>query len=123
MNCHQTKLAKSLIPGQSLCRVARSGAEDIQHDEISETELFEPITCLYRVRDYPKALRLANDSPYGLTACIHTGSIHRATEFTQKVQAGVAVVNAGTYSHQHRSQHRLNSVPAAQISALFHWLI
>ncbi|MEE8343641.1 MAG: aldehyde dehydrogenase family protein [Gammaproteobacteria bacterium] len=69
-------------------------------DEISVTELFGPIACLYRVRDFREALQLANDSPYGLTACIHTRSIHRATEFTHKIQAGVAVVNAGTYGSE-----------------------
>lgn len=68
--------------------------------DISTKELFGPITCLYRVQDFQEALRLANDSPYGLTACIHTRSIHRATEFTQKIQAGVAVVNAGTYGSE-----------------------
>jgi len=70
------------------------------HDDISTQELFGPITCLYRVENFQEALRLANDSPYGLTACIHTRSIHRATEFTQKVKAGVAVVNAGTYGSE-----------------------
>jgi acyl-CoA reductase-like NAD-dependent aldehyde dehydrogenase len=69
-------------------------------DEISTSELFGPVTCLYRVKDFPAALSLANDSPYGLTACIHTRSIHRAMAFTQKVQAGVAVVNAGTYGSE-----------------------
>jgi len=69
-------------------------------DEISTSELFGPITCLYRVKDFVDALHLANDSPYGLTACIHTRSIHRAVEFTQKVQVGVAVVNAGTYGSE-----------------------
>ena len=43
---------------------------------------------------------MANDSPYGLTACIHTRSIHRATVFSQKIQAGVTVVNAGTYGSE-----------------------
>ena len=71
-----------------------------QHDEISTTELFGPITCLYRVKDFKEALSMANDSPYGLTACIHTRSIHRSIEFAQKVQAGVAVVNAGTYGSE-----------------------
>jgi acyl-CoA reductase-like NAD-dependent aldehyde dehydrogenase len=69
-------------------------------DEISTTELFGPIACLYRVKGFQDGLAMANQSPYGLTACIHTRSIHRATEFVQKVQAGVAVVNAGTYGSE-----------------------
>ena len=48
-------------------------------DEISECELFGPITCLYRVENYEEALSLANDSPYGLTACIHTVSYTHLT--------------------------------------------
>ena len=75
--------------------------EDVKSDdEISKTELFGPIACLYRVKDFGEALALANDSPYGLTACIHTRSLDRAMEFTRKVQAGVAVVNAGTYGSE-----------------------
>ena len=68
--------------------------------EISVSELFGPVTCLYRVPDFAEALRRANQSPYGLTACIHTRSLHRALEFTRRVQAGVAVVNAGTYGSE-----------------------
>ncbi|MBI5526038.1 MAG: aldehyde dehydrogenase [Deltaproteobacteria bacterium] len=68
--------------------------------EISITELFGPIACLYRVKDFGEALALANDSPYGLTACIHTKSFDRAIEFAQRVRAGVAVVNAGTYGSE-----------------------
>ncbi len=70
------------------------------HDEISTAELFGPVACLYRVKDFAEALSMANDSPYGLTACIHTRSLDRALEFTQKVHAGVAVVNAGTYGSE-----------------------
>jgi aldehyde dehydrogenase (NAD+) len=68
--------------------------------DISVKELFGPITCLYRASSFANALELANDSPYGLTACIHSSSIHRTTEFCQKIQAGVAVVNAGTYGSE-----------------------
>ena len=57
-------------------------------DEISQTELFGPVACLYRVKDFQAALEMANHSAYGLTASIHTRNIHRATVFTQKVQAG-----------------------------------
>jgi aldehyde dehydrogenase (NAD+) len=68
--------------------------------EISVKELFGPIAVLYRVKDFAEALALANDSSYGLTACIHTRNVHRAIEFTQKVQSGVAVVNAGTFGSE-----------------------
>ena len=67
---------------------------------ISSTELFGPVATLYRVPDFEAALALANRSPYGLTACIHTASVHRATEFAQRVQAGVAVVNGGTFGSE-----------------------
>lgn len=67
---------------------------------ISGTELFGPVAALYRVQNFEAALALANRSDYGLTACIHTASVHRAFEFTQRVAAGVAVVNAGTYGSE-----------------------
>jgi alpha-ketoglutaric semialdehyde dehydrogenase len=75
--------------------------ENVDPDHpVSTSELFGPIALLFRVKDFGDALALADRSPYGLTACIHTRSIHRAIEFTQKVQAGVAVVNAGTYGSE-----------------------
>ena len=70
------------------------------HDEISECELFGPIAILFKVRGFEEALELANDSPYGLTASIHTKSIHRAMRFCERVQSGVAVVNAGTHGSE-----------------------
>jgi aldehyde dehydrogenase (NAD+) len=70
------------------------------NDEISTTELFGPIACLYRVDDFAAAMECANNSPYGLTACIHTTNVDRAMEFVQKVQSGVAVVNAGTFGSE-----------------------
>ena len=67
---------------------------------LSKTELFGPIATLYRASTFEDALNLANNSPYGLTACIHTQNFNRAMEFAYKVQAGVAVVNAGTYGSE-----------------------
>lgn len=69
-------------------------------DPISTDELFGPVTCLYRVRDFEAALALANRSPYGLTACIHTANLHRSMEFAQRVEAGIAVVNGGTFGSE-----------------------
>ncbi len=69
-------------------------------DEFSTCELFGPIATLYRVKDFNNALEMANDSPYGLTAAIHTRSYHRAMQFTHKVKCGVVVINAGTYGSE-----------------------
>ena len=68
--------------------------------EISRTELFGPVTLLYRVSSLAEAILLVNDSPYGLTAAVHTESLHRALRFAEKVQAGVVVVNGGTHGSE-----------------------
>jgi aldehyde dehydrogenase (NAD+) len=68
--------------------------------EISTTELFGPITTLHRVADFEEALAVANASPYGLTAAIWTGSIHRGQEFARRVQAGGVQVNGPTYGFE-----------------------
>lgn len=68
--------------------------------EISQTELFGPITSLYRVNSLDEAIAVANDSPFGLTAAIWTGSVHRAMVFAQQVRAGVANVNGPTYGSE-----------------------
>jgi alpha-ketoglutaric semialdehyde dehydrogenase len=68
--------------------------------ELSCTELFGPLTILYRVSDIDEALTLVNDSPYGLTSAIHTASLHRAMRFADKVEAGVVVVNGGTHGSE-----------------------
>jgi alpha-ketoglutaric semialdehyde dehydrogenase len=70
------------------------------HDEISKIELFGPITCLYRARDLGQAMEMVNDSPYGLSACIHTRNFHRAMIFAHQVNTGVAVVNGGTFGSE-----------------------
>jgi aldehyde dehydrogenase (NAD+) len=70
------------------------------NDEITRSELFGPITCLYRVSSFEAAITLANDSPFGLTASIHTQNINRAMTFLNRIQSGVAVVNGGTYGSE-----------------------
>ena len=81
--------------------VAPTVLEGVAADaEISRSELFGPVTVLYRARDLDEAIALVNDSPYGLTAAIHTASVHRAMRFAELVRAGVVVVNAGTHGSE-----------------------
>lgn len=85
-------------PGWYLAPTVVEGAA--ADSEISCTELFGPVTLLYRVSDLEQAIELVNDSPYGLTASIHTSSLHRAMRFAEKAQAGVVVVNGGTHGSE-----------------------
>jgi aldehyde dehydrogenase (NAD+) len=52
------------------------------------------------VSGFEEAIALANDSPFGLTAAIHTRSLDRAMAFVGRIQSGVAVVNGGTYGSE-----------------------
>lgn len=75
--------------------------ENVDPDaEISQKELFGPITILYRVADFEEAIAVANNSMLGLTSSIHTGSIHRAMEYAERVKAGVVVINGGTHGSE-----------------------
>jgi aldehyde dehydrogenase (NAD+) len=68
--------------------------------EITQNELFGPITCLYRVKGFEEALAFADASPFGLTAAIHTRNLNRAMAFIGRIKAGVASVNGGTYGSE-----------------------
>jgi aldehyde dehydrogenase (NAD+) len=75
--------------------------ENVTRDsEITKTELFGPITCLYRVSGFEDALAVADESPFGLTSAIHTRDFNRAMAFMQRVKAGVVSVNGGTYGSE-----------------------
>ena len=97
--------ARVLTGGTRLDRpgswLAPTVLEDVAPDaRLSCTELFGPVTILYRVRDLEEAIALVNDSPYGLTSAIQTASLHRAMRFADAVEAGVVVVNGGTHGSE-----------------------
>ena len=76
--------------------------EDVAPDaELSCTELFGPVTILYRVRDLDEALALVNDSPYGLTVGDpHGEPAPRDALRRARREAGVVVVNGGTHGSE-----------------------
>ena len=85
----------SLAPGYYL---APTVIEGLSHDDaVSQEELFGPVTCLYQVQDFDEAVRLANDTTFGLTGAVHSSSIHRIEEFITRYQGGLVSVNGPTY--------------------------
>jgi aldehyde dehydrogenase (NAD+) len=70
------------------------------HDELGIKEIFGPVVTLHIVDNLSEALAMANSTEYGLTASIHTRSVDRAMWFAQRVRAGVANINMGTYGSE-----------------------
>ena len=68
--------------------------------ELSSKELFGPVVTLHQVNDLEEALQQANLSEFGLTAAIHTRNVDRAMWFAQRVKAGVANINFGTFGSE-----------------------
>ena len=60
-----------------------------------QDELFVPFTAVHAVDSLDEALRLANDSQYGLTAGVYTEDPSEVERFLDEIEAGVLYVNRG----------------------------
>ncbi len=63
---------------------------------ISREEIFGPVASVIPADDYEHALALANDTEFGLSSGICTGSLKHATHFKRHAQAGMVMVNVPT---------------------------
>jgi acyl-CoA reductase-like NAD-dependent aldehyde dehydrogenase len=67
---------------------------DVNHDmAIMRDETFGPVLPIMRVADEAEALRLANDTRYGLNASVWTKNRHKGVELARAIESGCAVVN------------------------------
>jgi acyl-CoA reductase-like NAD-dependent aldehyde dehydrogenase len=63
---------------------------------IAREEIFGPVACAIRAKDYDEALALANDTEFGLCSGIVTTSLKHASHFKRHSQAGMVMVNLPT---------------------------
>lgn len=61
--------------------------------KVMQDETFGPIMPIMKVKDEAEAIRLANDSPYGLCAYVWTQNLRRAERIAEQLEAGTVVVN------------------------------
>jgi acyl-CoA reductase-like NAD-dependent aldehyde dehydrogenase len=63
---------------------------------LAREEIFGPVAALMPFRDVDEAVRIANDTEYGLAAAVATSNVSTAHTVARKLRAGVVWVN--TYS-------------------------
>ena len=67
---------------------------DVTEDmTIAKEEIFGPVLSIMKAKDPTDALRMANNTPFGLSASIQTTNISRVFDFIYKAEAGLLTVN------------------------------
>jgi aldehyde dehydrogenase (NAD+) len=60
---------------------------------IAREEIFGPVVCVIPFEDEAEALRIANDSRYGLSGAIYTRDIGKAVEMAKRIRTGGVSIN------------------------------
>jgi succinate-semialdehyde dehydrogenase / glutarate-semialdehyde dehydrogenase len=95
--------AKILMGGK---RLDRSGyfleptvLTDITPDNPAyHQEFFAPVALIFRVKNEEEAVRLANDSPYGLGGSVITKNTERGKEVARQIYTGMVFINRATWT-------------------------
>jgi aldehyde dehydrogenase (NAD+) len=61
--------------------------------QVAREEVFGPVVCVIPYDDEEEALRIANDTPYGLAASVWSADIDRAQRCASRIQAGTVWIN------------------------------
>lgn len=60
---------------------------------IGQEEIFGPVLSIIRYRDIDEAVRIANDSPFGLGGTVWSPDVERAAAVAERVDTGVIGIN------------------------------
>jgi aldehyde dehydrogenase (NAD+) len=61
-----------------------------------QQEIFGPVVFLVSFDGEEEAVRIVNDTPYGLSGAVHTGDVERGVAFAKRIETGMFHVNDGT---------------------------
>jgi len=93
-----TKGARALTGGRSdsvlMCATVIDGVTSEMN--LYRDESFGPIVAIMRAKDEEDAIRLANDSEYGLSAAVFTRDTARGLKVARRIRSGICHVNGPT---------------------------
>ena len=85
------RLGGELAGGYYIAPTVFGGVDN--SSKLAQTETFGPVVSLIRFSDDDEAVRIANDTPFGLNAFIHTRDLNRAHRVARQLEAGSVWVN------------------------------
>jgi acyl-CoA reductase-like NAD-dependent aldehyde dehydrogenase len=62
---------------------------------VAQEEIFGPVVCLIPFTDEDEAVRIANDSDYGLAGTVFTADVERGLALARRIRSGTLGVNCG----------------------------
>jgi aldehyde dehydrogenase (NAD+) len=65
---------------------------------IAQEEIFGPVLSILRYADDDEALRIANDSDYGLAGAVWSADTDRAVAFARQINTGQVDINGGAFN-------------------------
>jgi aldehyde dehydrogenase (NAD+) len=63
---------------------------------IAREEIFGPVLVMIPYRDEQEAVRIANDTVYGLAGYVHSGNLERARNIAKQLRAGIIHINGAS---------------------------
>jgi aldehyde dehydrogenase (NAD+) len=63
---------------------------------VAQDEMFGPAVCVMSFDTPEEALRIANDSAFGLSGAVHTKDVEYGAELAKQIDSGMVHVNGGT---------------------------
>jgi succinate-semialdehyde dehydrogenase/glutarate-semialdehyde dehydrogenase len=64
-----------------------------------EEEIFGPVACIFVVPDAAEAIKVANNSRFGLGASIWSGNVPEARRLARQIESGAVFINGMVQSH------------------------
>jgi aldehyde dehydrogenase (NAD+) len=68
--------------------------KDVTNDmPIARNEVFGPVASIIKVENEEEAIRIANESPHGLSGAVCTSNLHRGVHVAKQIETGMIHIN------------------------------